>query len=580
MVSKYALNVKKSASDKAWVSVVSDPRLAEFYARQFDLPDGVANVLAARIQNKQEAAAFLSPRLRDQLPDPFTFLDMERAVERVEAALQSNERIAIFADYDVDGATSGALLQRFLSVLGADVVVYVPDREKEGYGPNPAAMNYLKESGCNLVLTLDCGATAFEAIDAANEVGLDVIVLDHHVGAEATPNAVAVVNPNRADEISPHTQLAAVGVVFLFVVALRRKLEVDIDLMNFLDLVALGTVADVAPLTGVNRALVAQGLRVMAINPKLGIAELLRAGGVQGAPKASHMGFVIGPRINAGGRIGRSELGVRLLSTDDPEEAAMIASELDNLNRQRQQIERSVFDQALEQADVQADSEAKVIAVSSSGWRQGVVGIVASRLVERFRRPALVAAIEDGIAIGSGRSVSGVALGPAIIDLREEGLLISGGGHNMAAGFRVAERDFKRFVEVLSSKLSENIDKAAEEVSTRIDAVISPRGAYAAAYALERLSPFGMGNPEPRFALAGVRLKDLRVIKNSHLAIRLEGPDGFSIPAMSFRSIGSPLGDFLQSRPAVIHAVGRIEINTWRGRDEARLVLEDAALAN
>ncbi len=580
MLSEFVLNVNKSASGKAWVSAAGDTQRAQFLARQFDLPDAVASVLAARTSSPEDADAYLTPRLREQLPDPSDFLDMDVAVERVIKALNSSERIAILADYDVDGATSGALLRRFLEAVGGDTVTYVPDREKEGYGPNPRAIAKLREMGASLVITLDCGATAFEAIDSANALGVDVIVLDHHVGAAETPAAYAVVNPNRADETSPHTQLAAVGVVFLFVVALRRKLGSDIDLLSFLDLVALGTIADVAPLTGVNRALVAQGLRAMSQRPKIGIAELLRLAGVSGSLKASHMGFIVGPRINAGGRIGQSDLGLELLSTDDPEKAAKIAAELDNLNRERQQIERSVFDEAVLEAESQAAQGAKVIAVKGQGWRQGVVGIVASRLVERFGRPALVASIENGIATGSGRSIPGVALGPAVIALRESGLLISGGGHNMAAGFRLDDNGFSSFIKALSDLISDSIEKAASQSSMRIDAVVGPQGAYAAATALDRLAPFGMGNPEPRFALGGLRVRDIKIIKEAHLALQLEGPDSSRISAMCFRSVGSDLGDFICSKPPVIHVAGRIEINTWQGRDEARLVLEDAALAN
>lgn len=559
-----------------------DPELQAEIARAFELPEQAAAILARRAPSVEAAGAFLTPRLRDQLPDPNHLLDMDRATDRIAGALERRETIAILADYDVDGATSGALLRRILRGLGAEPIVYVPDREREGYGPNPGAMRALKDGGAAVVVTVDCGATAFEAIEAANAIGLDVVVLDHHVGADATPPAHAVVNPNRADETSAHGHMAAVGVVFLFAAALRRRLgatwPTSLDLMSFLDLVALGTVADVAALTGVNRALVAQGLKVMAVRPNPGIEALLRAAGVSGPPKASHLGFAVGPRINAGGRIGASDLGLELLSDEDPDRIAIRATELDRLNQERQEIERGVLDAATPVASEQADAGAPIVAVAGDGWRQGVVGIVAGRLAERFGRPALVAAVADGVAVGSGRSISGVALGPAIIALREEGLLDAGGGHDMAAGFRLPAERFEAFAASLTAKLETQIASARRSQTYHLDGAIGPAGAHAVAVAIERLAPFGVGNPEPRFALPAMRLKHVDVVKEAHLRLRLESADGASISAMAFRTVGRPLGDFLLARSAgVVHIAGRLERDTWRGRDEARLIVEDAA---
>lgn len=576
------LGVERSARERTWRRAAGRPELKQELVRAFDLPEAVADVLSGRVESLEEAATFLEPKLRDLLPDPEHLLDMAAAADRVANALTAGEQIAIFADYDVDGATSGALLRRVFRAYGAEPLTYVPDREREGYGPNPGAMRSLSEAGARLIVTVDCGATAFEAIDAANAAGLDVVVLDHHVGAEETPDALAVVNPNRSDETSAHGQMAAVGVAFLFAVALRKRMRghAGPDLMGLLDLVGLGTVADVAALTGVNRAFVAQGLKVMASKRNPGVAALLRAGGVTSAPKAYHLGFVLGPRINAGGRIGRSELGLELLSTEDLGRADEIANELDALNRERQEIERAVVDAATPMAEAQAEAGADVLAVAGEGWRQGVVGIVASRLAERFGRPALVAAIENGVAIGSGRSTPGVALGPAVIAMREAGLLTAGGGHHMAAGFRVPEAGFQPFVDALGERLAPEIAAAGRERILTLEGVVGPAGALHVAEALERLAPFGQGNPEPRFAMAGLRLRKADVIKDAHLRLRLEGPDGARIDAMAFRCMDRPLGRFLkESVGQVVHFAGRIEIDAWRGRGEARLIVEDAAQA-
>ncbi len=576
------LGVEKSARDRAWRSSAGAAHFRDELARRFELPDAVASVLAARVGSVEAAELFLNPRLRDQLPDPSSLLDMDLAAARIARALASGERIAILADYDVDGATSGALLRRVLRAFGADPLIYVPDREREGYGPNPTAMRTLKEAGAGVVITVDCGATAFEAIDAANALGLDVVVLDHHVGAAETPSALAVVNPNRSDETSPHGQMAAVGVAFLFAVALRRLAPPtgELDLMALLDLVALGTVADVASLTGVNRAFVAQGLKVMAARRNPGVAALLQIGGVTAAPKAYHSGFVLGPRINAGGRIGESGLGLEILSTDDVDRAAEIAAELDGLNQERQAIEREVLDAATPAAEAQAAAGRPIVAVAGEGWRQGVVGIVASRLAERFGRPALVASIEGGMAVGSARSVPGVKLGPAVIALREAGFLISGGGHDMAAGFRLAAEGFQAFEAELGARLEAEIVLAGRERVLAIDGVVGPAGAAHVAEALERLAPFGAGNPEPRFAMAGLRVKAVDVIKDAHIRLRLQGADGARIDGMAFRAVDRSLGRFLLGAAGtIVHLAGRIEIDAWRGRGEARLIVEDAAPA-
>ena len=588
------LGVERSASGRRWqLRGVGDDRAVAAIATQLALPEIIARLLTQRGVGLDDAPGFLSPRLREQLPDPAHLIDMDRAVERVVRAIREGEKIVVFGDYDVDGATSAALLLRFFAAVGAEGGLYVPDRMREGYGPNAPALLQLKASGASLVICVDCGTTAHDALAAARTAGLDLVVIDHHVAEPLLPSAVAVVNPNRLDEASTHGQLAAVGVAFLLAVGVNRALRAagwyrsrpEPDLLQWLDLVALGTVCDVVPLTGLNRALVAQGLKVAArgANPGIGaLAALARSGEFCGAIDAYQLGFVLGPRVNAGGRVGCAELGARLLSTDDPALAAAWAQELDGYNKERREIEKATLDAAIELVERQNARSPVLVFAAAEGWHPGVIGIVAARLRERYERPACVVALADGSGRGSGRSVPGLALGSAVIAARQAGLLINGGGHAMAAGFTVAADRLVELQEFLAERLNDGFDHAALVPQLAIDAAISAAAAQAGLIAqLDALAPFGAANPEPRFALPMVRAQYVEPVGNGHLKLRVaDAVDGAKLRAIAFRAADTPLGRLLtETRDRAIHLAGHLRRDNWKGGDAVQLVIDDAAPA-
>src|SRR5262252_2741074 len=457
------LGVERSLTGRRWAERLADERMALAIAQRHGLPDAICRLLAARDVDLEGVPDFLEPTLRKFLPDPLHLKDMDAAVDRLVRAVRERERIVVFGDYDVDGATSAALLLRFFRSVGGNIAVYIPDRRKEGYGPNTAALLKLRQDGAAVVVTVDCGITAYEPLAEARRAGLDTIVIDHHQAEITLPEAVAVVDPNRIDEQSPHKQLAAVGVAFLLAVGVNRALREagwysaerpEPDLRQWLDLVALGTVADVVPLTGVNRALVRQGLVVMGQRRNAGLAALADIARLREAPGAYHLGFLLGPRVNAGGRVGQADLGARLLASDDPHEVGALALRLDEFNAERRAIERAVLDQAVEHIERTYGPERQglpaALLVESEGWHVVVIGIVASRLVERYGRPAFVIGMDGAIGKGSGRSVRGVDLGAAVIAARQAGLLVNGGGHAMAAGVTVVRDvlpDLARFLD-------------------------------------------------------------------------------------------------------------------------------------
>ena len=582
------LGVENSLSGKIWRARLDDDRAALALAHRADMPEIVARVLAARGVGVDEIDEFLHPSLRASLPDPAHLKDMDAAVERLMRAITDGETIGVFGDYDVDGATSAAVLVRFFEALGRPVLVYIPDRVREGYGPNIDGLMRLKDDGASVVVTVDCGITAHAPLAAAAEAGLDVIVVDHHVGEPDLPVACAVVNPNRIDETSPHGQLAAVGVTFLLVVALNRALRdafwygeghAEPDLMAWLDLVALGTVCDVVPLTGVNRALVAQGLRVMARRANAGIAALADVARLDARPDSYHAGFVLGPRVNAGGRIGEAGLGVRLLTTNDAGEAAAVAARLDEYNRERQAVEAAVLEAAM--ADAEAD-QGCVVMVAREGWHPGVIGIVAGRLRERFNRPACVVALDGNLGKGSGRSVPGVALGPAVIAAHQAGLLVNGGGHAMAAGFTVEAARLAEFKDFLADHIARQTDGAAPVAELRLDGALSPAAATVELIeTLDRVGPFGAGNARPRFALTGVRVVKSDIVGENHVRCFLAAPAGGTrLKSIAFRAAGTPLGAaLLDTAGTTLHVAGHLGIDRWRGNNAAQLMIEDAAPA-
>lgn len=558
-------------------------------AQRHGLPEIVGRLLAQRDVSVDMAPGFLAPRLRDQLPDPSHLIDMAVAVERLVRAVRDGEGIAVFGDYDVDGATSAALLLRFFTAVGARAAVYVPDRLREGYGPNAPALLKLQRDGAGVVVTVDCGTTAHEPLAAVAEAGLDVIVIDHHVAEPLLPRVLALVNPNRLDETSPHGVLAAVGIAYLLVVALNRALRdagwyrerPEPDLLQWLDLVALGTVCDVVPLTGLNRALVVQGLKVARRADNPGIKALAQVAAANGPVDAYQLGFVLGPRVNAGGRVGAADLGAHLLSTDDPAVAAELAQRLDAFNRERRQIEAATLQTAIARVEAAPQSPVLVF-VAEEGWHPGVIGIVAARLKERYERPACVVAVQDGVGKGSGRSVPGLPLGPAIIAARQAGLLINGGGHAMAAGFTVAADGIDALREFLAERLGDGVDREQLVPELMIDGALAASAAQASLIGhIEALAPFGSANPEPRFAFPSLRIARAEPVGGTHLRLVLTDPlETGRIDAIAFRVAGTLLGEFLLAmRGRAVHVAGHLRRDTYRGGDAVQLVIDDAAAA-
>jgi len=582
------LGVEHSLTGRRWRSRHADERAGMAIAQRLGLPEIVGRLLAGRGVGPEAAESFLNPTLRELLPDPSRFRDMDRAAERLARAVVDGEPVAVFGDYDVDGATSSALLARFFAALGRPLRVYIPDRLKEGYGPNLPALLALKGEGIRLVVTVDCGVTAFAPLAGAAEAGLEVIVVDHHVAEPDLPNAFAVINPNRLDEAAGYGQLAAVGVAFLLVVAVNRALRragfyagsrAEPDLKLWLDLVALGTICDVVPLTGVNRALVAQGLKVMQARGNVGLMALCDGARLSEAPGAYHAGFVLGPRVNAGGRVGAAELGARLLATADAAEAAAIAGRLEDYNAERRQIEEAVLNAAIVQVETRLAPG--LVFAAAEGWHAGVIGIVASRLKERYGRPACVVAVSAGIGKGSGRSIAGLDLGQAVIAARQAGLLINGGGHAMAAGFTVAGDQIEALRLFLAARFGAVLNGEPPRPTLDLDAALQPGAATPELLRqIERLAPFGSGNAEPRFALTAVRVLRADRAGDAHVRCVVQGADGKRLKAIAFRSLENGLGKALLTPggPA-LHLAGHIRADRWQGRDEAQLLIDDAAPA-
>jgi len=557
-------------------------------SQRLGVPEIVGRVMAARGIGIDEAEAFLDPTLRDALPDPAVLEDMTRAAERLAAAIRDGESIAVFGDYDVDGATSSALLARFLSALGVPARIYIPDRIAEGYGPTSPAMLRLNAEGANLVITVDCGTTAFLPLEAAADAGLDVIVVDHHVAEPALPRAIAVVNPNRLDDRSGQGTLAAVGVTFLLTVATNRTLRdsgwfessgrKEPDLLGLLDLVALGTVCDVVPLTGLNRAFVSQGLKIMGKRRNPGLVALSDVARVDSKLTEYHVGFLLGPRVNAGGRVGEAGLGARLLMTKDSGEALELAQRLDGWNAERREIEAHVLDEAIAQVEG-ADLSAAMIVAAGEGWHPGVIGIVAGRLKERFNRPAFVIGFEGSEGKGSGRSLEGVDLGSAVIAARQAGLLINGGGHKMAAGLTVARDKLGALRDFLEKRVAAEVARNAVIPTLRLDGEMALSGVHLDfVAALERLAPFGSGNSEPRFALTNVRVAKADVVGDGHLRCFLADNAGGRLKAIAFRAVGEPLGDALLDKSGLgLCLAGKLRPDNWQGREDVQLIIDDAA---
>ena len=587
------LDVERSVCGRPWRDRLDERATARALAiaQRHNVPELLARILAGRGVEVDEAEAFLDPTVRRLMPDPHTVTAMEQAAQRLADAMLRGEQVAIFGDYDVDGATASALLARFMRIGGVEPIVHIPDRIFEGYGPNVEAIRALAGRGATLLVTVDCGTASIEPLAEARRLGMDVIVLDHHQADENLPDAI-VVNPNRLDDLSGLGHLAAVGLVFVAVVAVNRVLRSrgfwtearpEPDLLGWLDIVALGTVADVVPLKGLNRAFVAKGLLALRRRDNVGLTALMDVARLSGPPEPFHLGFLLGPRINAGGRIGRADLGSLLLRTDDPIEAGRIAAELDRLNGERRAMEVAMLEEAQAEATAALGIEEKgaVVVTAAANWHPGVVGLLAARLKERFNRPAFAIALEPGgTGTGSGRSIPGVDLGKTVRRAVAEGLLLKGGGHAMAAGITVKHGALAEFRAYLESELAESVTAARADQALLIDGAVSAAGANAALVeTIARAGPFGAGNPEPVVAVPNHIVAYADPVGQDHVRVRLRSGDGTMLNAIAFRSAGQPLGQALiKSRGQALHAAGTLSIDRWNGGERVQLRLMDVAL--
>ena len=580
------LGVEHSLTGRHWVGPSPEiQRSRDWLAQQTDLPEALCSVIARFGTTPEEVQGYLAPKLRDLLPDPRSLIDMEAAATRLLAAISKRQRIAVFADYDVDGASSAALLWIWLRdmdpTLERRATIYIPDRIEEGYGPNAAAMRKLARDH-DLIICVDCGMHAHGAIEAAD--GTEVIIVDHHLGGETLPPALAVVNPNRQDETGEQAHLCAAGVVFLLLVEMRRQLrilgETGPDPLALLDLVALATVADVVPLTGVNRALVRQGLTVMSWRRHAGLVALADVSRLNRAPDVHALGFLLGPRINAGGRIGQADLGARLLVETDQEKAQSLARELDRLNTERREIERNVRAAAFAQAEARG-LDGPLVWAAGDHWHPGVVGIVAARLREATNRPAVVIGFTGDTGKGSGRSIPGINLGMPVHQLVREGLLLKGGGHSVAAGLTVARSELEPAMTRLGTLLDRQGAGTGGPHSLRIDGLLDPGGVTRALVErLDEAGPYGQGNPAPRFAMPSLAVKYARRAGELHLSLVLENNDGKRLKAIAFGAFETELGNALLRHTGTrFHVAGQLEINHFKGRATVTLRLADAARA-
>lgn len=589
---RFFLDVRQSATGVSWEHRLTERQdmAALAIAQGYGVPDIVARVLAGRGVTAEQTEQFLDPTIRNLLPDPASLTDMDKAASRIAQAVMAREKVAIFGDYDVDGAASSALLKRFLAHFSVPSEIYIPDRIFEGYGPNPEAMRELVSRGATLIVTVDCGTNSAASIDAAKAVGADVVVLDHHQVGGPLPAATAVVNPNREDDLSGQGHLCAAGVVFLCLVQTAKILRSRLpdaappDLLGLLDLVALGTVCDVVPLTGINRAFVVKGLQVARQQRNEGLAALARVSRIGEPINTFHLAFLIGPRINAGGRIGDAALGSRLLATDDPVEARTIAETLDRLNQERQSMEQEMLAAARSEADAElaGGNGPAIVVTASSNWHPGIVGLLASRLKDHARRPAFAIAFNvNGVGTGSGRSVSGFDLGRLVREAADAGLIVKGGGHGMAAGITVERAKLGELRAFFEERAAVDVFRLQGEESLAIDGALAAEGATLALLdALERAGPFGAGHVAPVFALPRHRLVDARAVGSNHIRADLQSESGGRIQAIAFRAVDTALGEFLfKNRGKPVHVAGSLSGNHWNGNRTVQFRIVDAALA-
>lgn len=583
------LGVERSLTGRAWRWRPAEDAVTRHHQTRHGLSEPLARAAASRGVGVEAIADYLTPTLKAQFPDPSSFADMDKAAAILVDALEARRPMTVFADYDVDGASSAAQIVRWFRAMGLELPVYVPDRVTEGYGPSPAAFRHIRETGTELVITVDCGAAAHDALHEAARIGLDVVVVDHHLMKGEPPPAAALINPNRPDDTSGQGHLAAAGVSFVLLAALNREARrrglfgdrPEPNLTQWLDLAAMGAICDVTSLHGFNRALASQGLKVMSGWKNPGLRALMDIAGASGPAGAFHVGWILGPRINAAGRIGRSDLGARLLSTDDPQEAADLAQQLDSLNASRKEVERQVIDEAVVaiERDSNFSPEDAAIVVAGDDWHPGVVGIVAGRLRERYRKPVVVVGIDRAADIGkgSGRSQPGVNLGRAVQAAFDEGLLLAGGGHAMAAGLTIRPSAVPDLRDFLNARLAGEMDEALAADAVEIDALIGTGADRSLYQDFQRLAPFGPGNPEPMFAVAGARVERAMPVKGGHVRCLLIDSSGQRLKAIAWRCEETDLGRRLLSSPGALHVTGRLKPDDWQGREGVQFEIEDAA---
>lgn len=588
------LNIQQSLNKAKWVVPDVAMDRVERIARQYELPEVVARLLAAQDIKLKDIPSFLTPTLKDNFPDPFSMVGMEEMAENLAQAVKDKRSIAVFGDFDVDGATSTALLVRFFRHFGLDAPFYIPDRMAEGYGPNIDALKTLKDQGAEIVIMVDCGTTAFDIVKQGRDLGLDIIILDHHEAEDELPAANHVINPKRKDDISGLDMLAACGVCFMVCVAVNNKLRgsdghTEPPVKDWLDIVALGTVADMVPLTGVNRLLVKQGFAAMQRTGNAGLQALIKVSGIDGPLDPYHAGFVLGPRINAGSRVSQADLGAKLLTTDDPEEANNIAWTLNDCNDKRKAIQVQMEREAIEQVEAQGLDQHPVILVAGEDWHPGLSGLVAGQIKEKYKKPACAVTYTTGLdgkteGRGSGRSVPGIHMARAFIDARNAGILEKGGGHAMAGGFTIKPEKLEEFRAFLYDHIGRQQMSNDINVETTIDAVMSVQGVRTDFVNMihNHLGPFGQEYPEPLFAFNAARIVSSDVVGSSHIRVMLSDAEGGArIKAMAFRAVDTPMGDaLLQNEGALLHVAGHLKINRWNGRESAEMHIKDAAFVD
>ncbi len=577
-----------SISGKNWILKKYNQENLTFFKENFYLDEITSKLLSIRNIKKEEVDSFLNPSIKNFLPNPNNLIDMDKSTLRTVKAISNNEKLAIFGDYDVDGAASTALLGNYFSKLNMNYEIYIPDRRKEGYGPTIKSFKELIRKNVKIIFTVDCGTLSFEAINYAKEKKVDVIVIDHHQSEIKLPNAFSIINPNRLDDESKLQYLCAAGVSFMFLVSMNRELRSikwfsknkikEPNLINYLDLVSLGTVCDVVPLVGLNRALVKQGLKVIKSKKNLGLKTLLDICKIDSSPSIYHLGYLLGPRINAGGRVGRSSHGANLLLDKDPKNTFKIASELDNFNKERQILEKDLLQKILDETKNNLNDP--VLILSGTNWHEGIIGIIASRLKDKFNKPVIIISIDIDIGKASARSVVGFDIGSVILAAVQENILLKGGGHKMAGGFSIQKKNIEKFKNFVINKFQNINNNLSEERPLLLDSVISPSAVNFEFYnKVSILSPFGSGNPEPKFAIEDLRTLNGKIVGEKHIKSNLIGKDGSTIKSIAFNALDNDLGAYLlKKNNKSFNIAGKLSLNEWRGQSNVEFIIDDISV--